>query len=274
VSQKTYYELLEIAPSATSEEIKRSFRLQIARYHPDKVQHLGKEFQDMAAGRAAELTEAYRILSDDNRRAEYDRTIAAGAASAPAPTAPQPPQAAGPLRQPYVAPSPEPWARSADSEPAPGASFVQERATRDQFVRKALLGRFVQALEAVAADYDRTDVRGFDVACTPKSKLFVRGKGPRLLGRFVSRVDAESVADTWTNALKTGAASDEVCVFLMGSSMASAGELATAIADQRRKSRGARVTLIPIDARDWDAKMPTDAPPVAKTLLTRLRTGA
>jgi len=90
----------------------------------------------------------------------------------------------------------------------------------------------------------------------------------------VSRVDAESVADTWTNALKTGAASDEVCVFLMGSSMASAGELATAIADQRRKSRGARVTLIPIDARDWDAKMPTDAPPVAKTLLTRLRTGA
>ena len=83
--QKTYYELLEIAPSATSEEIKRSFRLQIARYHPDKVQHLGREFQDMAAGRAAELTEAYRILSDDNRRAEYDRTIAAGAASAPAP---------------------------------------------------------------------------------------------------------------------------------------------------------------------------------------------
>jgi curved DNA-binding protein CbpA len=273
VSQKTYYELLEIAPSATSEEIKRSFRLQIARYHPDKVQHLGKEFQDMAAGRAAELTEAYRILSDEDRRAEYDRTIAAGAASAPAPTAPQPPAATAPSRQPYVAPSPEPWARSADSEPAPVASFVQERATRDQFVRKALLGRFVQALEAVAGDYDRADVRGFDVACTPKTKLFVRGKGPRLLGRFVSRVDAESVADTWTNALKT-AASDEVCVFLMGSSMASAGELATAIADQRRKSRGARVTLIPIDARDWDAKMPTDAPPVAKTLLARLRTGA
>jgi curved DNA-binding protein CbpA len=271
VSQKTYYELLEIAPSATSEEIKRSFRVQIARYHPDKVQHLGTEFQDMAAGRAAELTEAYRILSDEDRRAEYDRTVAAGAASAPAP---QPPAATAPLRQPHVAPSPEAWARSADSEPAPGASFVHERATRDQFVRKALLGRFVQALEAVAGDYDRTDVRGFDVACTPKTKLFVRGKGPRLLGRFVSRVDAESVADTWTNALKTGAASDEVCVFLMGSSMAPAGELARAIADQRRKSRGARVTLIPIDARDWDAKMPTDAPPVAKTLLTRLRTGA
>jgi curved DNA-binding protein CbpA len=270
VSQKTYYELLEIAPSATSEEIKRSFRLQIARYHPDKVQHLGKEFQDMAAGRAAELTEAYRILSDENRRAEYDRTIAAGAA----PTAPQPPPAAAPFQQSYVAPSSEPSPPRSDSERAHATAFVEERATKDQFVRKALLGRFVQALDAVARDYDRTDVRGFDVACTPKTKLFVRGKGPRLLGRFVSRVDAESVADTWTNALRTGAGSDEVCVFLMGSSMAPAGELATAIADQRRKNRGARVTLIPIDARDWDAKMPTDAPPVAKTLLTRLRTGA
>ena len=266
MSQRTYYELLEIAPSATSEEIKKSFRLQIARYHPDKVQHLGKEFQDMAAERAAELTEAYRILSDENRRAEYDRTIAAGAAAAPS--------AAAPFRQPYVPPTPEPSAPSTDSEPPPGAWFAQERATRDQFVRKALLGRFVQALEAVTDDYDRTDVRGFDVACAPKTKLFVRGKGPRLLGRFVSRVDAESVADTWSNALKTGAASDEVCVFLMGASMAPAGELARAIADQRRKSRGAKVTLIPIDARDWDAKMPNDAPPLAKTLLTRLRTGA
>ncbi len=61
---KNYYELLEIAPNASAEEVKRAFRVQIARYHPDKVQHLGKEFQSMAADRAAELTEAYRILRD------------------------------------------------------------------------------------------------------------------------------------------------------------------------------------------------------------------
>jgi hypothetical protein len=266
VSHKTYYDLLEIAPSATIDEIKKSFRLQIARYHPDKVHHLGKEFQEMAAGRAAELTEAWRILSDENRRAEYDRMIAASAGVAPQEAPP-----AAPFQPAYTPPPPPP---PHDPEPAGGASFVQERATKDQFVRKALLGRFIQALDAVASDYDRTDIRGFDVACTPKSKFFARSKGPKLLGRFVSRVDAESVADAWTNALKTGAASDEVCVFLMGSSMASAGELATAINDQRKKSRGAKVTLIPIDARDWDARMPNDAPPLAKTLLTRLRTGA
>jgi hypothetical protein len=269
VSQKSYYDLLEVAPSATADEIKKSFRLQIARYHPDKVQHLGKEFQEMAAVRAAELTEAYRILSDENRRAEYDRTIAAGAAAAPTPQHQTPSPAAS---QPAYAPPPPPPPR--DPEPSGGGSFVQERATKDQFVRKALLGRFLRALDAVAADYDRTDIRGFDIACAPKSKFFARGKGPKLLGRFVARVDAETVADAWMTALKSGTASDEVCVFLMGSSMASEGELETAIKDQRRKSRGARVTLIPIDARDWDARMPIDAPPVAKTLLDRLRTGA
>jgi DnaJ like chaperone protein len=63
VALKNYYELLEIAASAPADEVKRAFRAQIARYHPDKVQHLGKEFQSIAADRAAELTEAYRILA-------------------------------------------------------------------------------------------------------------------------------------------------------------------------------------------------------------------
>jgi hypothetical protein len=46
------------------------------------------------------------------------------------------------------------------------------------------------------------------------------------------------------------------------------------IAEQRRKQRGTRLTLIPVDARNWDAHMPVDAPGIAKTLLARLRTGA
>ena len=53
---KNYYQILEIAPTAPADEVKRAFRVQIARYHPDKVQHLGKEFQAMAADRATELT--------------------------------------------------------------------------------------------------------------------------------------------------------------------------------------------------------------------------
>ena len=47
-------------------------RREIARYHPDKVQHLGPEFQEIAATRAAELTEAAprpMVVSDRTRPA-------------------------------------------------------------------------------------------------------------------------------------------------------------------------------------------------------------
>jgi hypothetical protein len=74
------------------------------------------------------------------------------------------------------------------------------------------------------------------------------------------------------NAGKSSSGSDETCIFLIGSSLAPSRELAAAIAEQRRKTR-TKVTLIPVDARDWDAHVPTDAPPVAKTLLARLRSG-
>jgi hypothetical protein len=67
---------------------------------------------------------------------------------------------------------------------------------------------------------------------------------------------------------------DDVCVLLMGTSLVPAAELAGEIAAQRRKSRGARLTLIPVDASVWDAHMPLDAPAIAKSLLARLKSGA
>jgi curved DNA-binding protein CbpA len=275
VTLKNYYDLLEIAPDSPAEEVKRSFRAQIARYHPDKVQHLGREFQSMAADRAAELTEAYRILSDPGRRAEYDRALADGGATMPSPGGSEPTTvrhqgASDP--QPASAPPPPPEATT----PVPrGGQFKEERATRDEFVRKATLGRLRQALEAVGGGYEESQLRGFDLALVPKKPLFGRSKNPRLLGRFVSELDRGAIADAWLQALKWGdTKNDEVCVLLLGTSLAPAGELAGEIADQRRRSRAAKVTLIPVDARVWIAHMPLDAPTVAKTLLARLKSGA
>jgi hypothetical protein len=93
-----------------------------------------------------------------------------------------------------------------------------------------------------------------------------------MLGRFVTRVDGESVAETWTQASKW-APGEDVCVFLIGAGMAPPGELASAIADSRRKARSTKVTLVPVDARTWDAHVPHDAPPIAKTLLMRVKSG-
>jgi curved DNA-binding protein CbpA len=277
VALKEYYQLLEIAPTATADEVKRAFRAQIARYHPDKVQHLGREFQAMAADRAAELTEAYRILSDAGHRAEYDRARGAIAGedawAAPPSGEPSPPAPAPDSGSPPPAPPPPPPQPSAAEAPK-GGQFTQERASRDQYVRKATIGRFLQALEAVGGVYDESPAPGFDIALVPKSKMFARNKGPRLLGRFVDRVDRQAVADAWAQAGKWGAASDEVCVFLFGSAVAPARELAGEIAIQRKKqARDSKLTLIPVDARNWDAHMPLDAPAIAKTLLARLKSG-
>jgi curved DNA-binding protein CbpA len=260
---KNYYELLEVAPTASSEDIKRAFRQQIARYHPDKVQHLGKEFQAMAAERAAELTEAYRILSHDQRRAEYD-AARTGHSTATGVVAPTPPA-------PEPVPTPEPSEEAGRRGPA---QFVNERASADAYVRKAILDRFRNAFTQVAAGgYDESQVRGFDISCVPKSKLFARNKGPRVLARFVAQVDAATLTDTWAQAGKWNVpADDAICVLLMGMSVAPPRELADAINEQRRRpARGAKVTVIPVNASTWEAHMPTDAPPVAKNLLARLR---
>jgi hypothetical protein len=230
----------------------------------------------MAADRAAELTEAYRILSDSGRRADYDRAFAEAGGDPAAPIVPDEPvttqhQSAP---EPHVAKEPTPPPQSKATAPPRGAQFHEERATRDEFVRKATLSRLRQALDAVGAGYDVAQLRGFDLALQPKKKLFGSNKNPKLLARFVSMVDRDAVADAWTQAAKWGETkSDEVCVLLLGTALAPAGELAGEIADQRKKSRGSKLTVIPVDARVWDAHMPLDAPVIAKTLLTRLKSG-
>ncbi len=271
---KNYYELLEIPPGSPADEVKRAFRAQIARYHPDKVQHLGREFQSMAADRAAELTEAYRILSDAGRREEYDRAFTEALASGAQASAPTPPPSGQPEPPPVERAATPPPPRDAHTPTPKGGQFVQERATGNEFVRKATLTRLRQALAAVGAGYDETVLRGFDLALVPKKQMFGRSKNPKLLARFVAQLDRAAIADAWLQAMKSGdTKNEEVCVLLMGTALAPAGELAGEIHDQRRKSRGAKLTVIPVDARVWDAHMPLDAPAVAKTLLARLKSG-
>src|SRR3954451_7136523 len=126
---KPFYQVLEIAPSALADEIKRAFRLQIARYHPDKVQHLGKEFQEMAAERAAQLTEAYRILSDEQLRAEYDRRLTSDGIEAPSAAAPRASGAGFTTVAAPQAPVHEPDAGTASAN---AGRFADERAMRDR----------------------------------------------------------------------------------------------------------------------------------------------
>jgi len=67
-SDLDHYEVLGVAPSSTSEEIKEAYRKLAFRYHPDRNQA-----SEDAIKRMAELNEAYAVLSDPVRRREYDR---------------------------------------------------------------------------------------------------------------------------------------------------------------------------------------------------------
>jgi curved DNA-binding protein CbpA len=261
-----FYQLLSVDPTATPEEIKRAFRSEIARYHPDKVQHLGKEFQDMAASRAAALTEAYRTLMNAGLRAEYDRTHL-GAAETPL----VPPAQYESSSPPRPAASPEP-PRAASINPgiAPPARFASELRDRDDFVRKATLGRFRAALAAEVGAAEEIATPGFDLDFAVKSrKLFSRNGGQRFVLKIVQSIDKNAIQEVWNTAHK---ASTPICVYLMGSRLAPAKELSSAIADLRKRTRGgAGIAIIPIDVHDWSAHIPSDVPDSCRNVLKRLR---
>ncbi|HET6510576.1 MAG TPA: DnaJ domain-containing protein, partial [Candidatus Kapabacteria bacterium] len=66
--QRDYYEVLMVEKSATAEEIKKAYRKLAMQYHPDRNPG------DAAAEEMfKEAAEAYEVLSDENKRARYDR---------------------------------------------------------------------------------------------------------------------------------------------------------------------------------------------------------
>lgn len=62
---KDYYEVLGVSRGASEEEIKKAFRKLAHQYHPDKAGGDEKKFK--------EVNEAYQVLSDKQKRAQYDR---------------------------------------------------------------------------------------------------------------------------------------------------------------------------------------------------------
>lgn len=70
---RDYYEILSVERGADADTIKRSYRRLALQYHPDR-----NSGSPEAEGKFKELTEAYEILKDPNKRAAYDRYGHAG----------------------------------------------------------------------------------------------------------------------------------------------------------------------------------------------------
>jgi DnaJ like chaperone protein len=55
--------VLGLSAGASSQEIHEAYRRLAHQYHPDKVSHLGEEFQELARQRFLEIQEAYEALT-------------------------------------------------------------------------------------------------------------------------------------------------------------------------------------------------------------------
>ncbi|MBW1851879.1 MAG: DnaJ domain-containing protein [Deltaproteobacteria bacterium] len=61
---KTPYMVLGIERDASGEEIKTAYRQLAGKYHPDKLNHLGEEFKELAEKRFKEIQAAYQELME------------------------------------------------------------------------------------------------------------------------------------------------------------------------------------------------------------------
>lgn len=72
-TQRDYYEVLGVERNATADEIKRAYRKLAGKYHPDR-----NKGDDEAVEKFKEASEAFEVLSDDEKKSRYDRFGHAG----------------------------------------------------------------------------------------------------------------------------------------------------------------------------------------------------
>ena len=68
MSKRDYYDILGVGKSASADEIKKAYRKMAIKFHPDKNPDDKKAEENFK-----EAAEAYEVLSNEDKRARYDR---------------------------------------------------------------------------------------------------------------------------------------------------------------------------------------------------------
>jgi curved DNA-binding protein CbpA len=243
---KNYYETLEVDPLCSPEELRHAFRRQVALSHPDKVSHLAREIRELATLRTAELTEAYKVLSDETRRSAYDRQIGE---------------------------SPDPAEEIGGSGDAGKAGLGI-----DDFLRKTALARLRAAVQQTLPGAQEVAVEGFDAAFVARRKWGILSSGTgcgHVLARVLPDIDSTSVQDEWRRALKHArTAKGDTYLFLLGMTIERAEKLSGAILTLQRRFQAAAETrffIVPLDLNSFDALVPNGAPDPLRAIVKALR---
>jgi hypothetical protein len=249
---KNYYDLLALDPLCSTEEIKHAFRQQIALSHPDKVSHLAIEIQELALARTAELTEAYRILSNGQMRFAYDRELQETA------------KVAVPANR----------NNKTDLHAEPSSSVGES-----DFLYKSVLARLKSAIQEILPGMPEVPLDGFEASFVNRRKwnILSNGKGcTQVLVRALPLIDAPAVEDGWGKALKAVRDFDgDIYLFLMGVNLDGSGKLSAAILDLQRRSglrNGTRILVVPFNVNSFSALIPNGAPEPLRAIIQALKT--
>jgi len=190
--QTDYYEILGLTRSASPEEIKAAYRRLARRFHPDASADPGAE------DRFKEITLAYQVLRDNEKRVRYDleameRELEAterelnDAAPAAAPAAPA--SDYPPTLPPEMAPSGPRWERELGVEPPAPPQAPKRAGFFGRFARQPAEAETERArgddVEAVAQITLEEAIRGVTVAVAVAQPERATNSGPRSSARTV-----------------------------------------------------------------------------------------
>ncbi|MCL7039938.1 hypothetical protein MKW94_028244 [Papaver nudicaule] len=76
-----HYQFLGLAKNASKNEIKEAYKILALIYHPDKHSSSSQKVIDVATRRFRQVSEAYAVLGDDRKRADYNNSFRSTSAS-------------------------------------------------------------------------------------------------------------------------------------------------------------------------------------------------
>lgn len=245
--------LLGIALPASIEEVKRAYRRQISRYHPDKVHHLGEEFQVLAAEKSAQLTEVYRRLLESNGSDECVDDVTMPAASS---------------RE-------EPRVEDVCASPPVNrmSSWQAVAAGCPSLILTAAIDRVSQSVRSTLPHVDEFAIPGFSGAWRTRAdwrSLLRRRPIEGVLLRAVAEDPAGRQRAARIRHLVPGVDGAIVIFDLVVGPLALEPPPSPGV--HQTSSRVERdVYGVTLDAMTWKARMPPEAPAIAHLILDRVR---
>jgi hypothetical protein len=246
--------LLGIALPATIDEVKRAYRRQISRYHPDKVHHLGEEFQVLAAEKSAQLTEVYRRLLEANGSDERVDDVAV----------------------PTATPREEPRVSDVSAPPPVNrmSSWQAVAAGCPSLILTAAIDRVSQAVRLTLPRADEFTVPGFSGAWRTRADWRGLLKRRPIEGVLLREPAGDMPSDRQRvpriRPLVSGVDGPIVIVDLVVGPLAIDPQPPSNA--RPPSSRGEHdVHVVTLDAMTWKARMPPEAPAIAHLILARVR---